>query len=225
MTTTKKYICYYRVSTKEQGKSGLGLEAQQNAVTTYLNGGNWTILSSFTDIETGKGDANKRPQFALAIVECKKHNAILVIAKLDRLSRNVHFISGLMESNVDFIAVDMPTADKFTLHIYAAIAEKEALQISDRTKQGLAAAKRRGTILGSPANLTPEASKAGRVAQAESAIKDYEQIAYTIKDLQGTGLSLAKIATELNSRSYTTRNNSSFTPMTVKRILDRLEVK
>lgn len=132
------YIAYYRVSTTRQGQSGLGLEAQQQAVKQYLNGGNWQILAEFTEIESGK--RNDRPKLAEAIALCKRLQATLVIAKLDRLARNVHFISGLMESGVEFVAVDNPNANRLMLHMLAAFAEHEREQISRRTKDALAAA-------------------------------------------------------------------------------------
>lgn len=139
------YIAYYRVSTTRQGQSGLGLEAQQQAVKQYLNGGNWQILAEFTEIESGK--RNDRPKLAEAIALCKRLQATLVIAKLDRLARNVHFISGLMESGVEFVAVDNPNANRLMLHMLAAFAEHEREQISRRTKDALAAAKARGVKL------------------------------------------------------------------------------
>ena len=127
-----KFIAYYRVSTERQGKSGLGLEAQRKAVADYLNGGRWTLVDEFTEIETGKGAnaMDKRPELKAAIAACKKHKATLVIAKLDRLARNVHFISGLMETNVDLVAVDNPNVNRMTLQILAAVAEDEAHRIS-----------------------------------------------------------------------------------------------
>lgn len=140
------FIAYYRVSTTRQGESGLGLEAQKQAVTNYLNGGDWQILSEFTEVESGK--RNDRPKLADAIALCKKHKATLIIAKLDRLARNVHFISGLMESSVEFIAVDNPNANRLMVHMLAAFAEHEREQISKRTKEALAAAKARGVRLG-----------------------------------------------------------------------------
>lgn len=141
-----QFIAYYRVSTTRQGQSGLGLESQQQAVQQYLNGGNWQILAEFTEIESGK--RNDRPKLAEAIELCKKHKATLIIAKLDRLARNVHFISGLMESGVEFLATDNPNANRLMLHMLAAFAEHEREQISRRTKDALAAAKARGVKLG-----------------------------------------------------------------------------
>ena len=144
--TTGKFIAYHRVSTDRQGSSGLGLEAQQKAVMDYLNGGDWQLLDALTEIESGK--RSDRPELAKALAECRRHKATLVIAKLDRLARNVAFISGLMEAKVDFVAADMPEANKLTVHIMAAMAEHEREQISARTKAALAAAKARGAKLG-----------------------------------------------------------------------------
>lgn len=141
-----KFIAYYRVSTARQGESGLGLEAQKEAVMQYLNGGNWQILAEYTEIESGK--RNDRPKLAQAIASCKRLHATLILAKIDRLARNVHFISGLMESGVEFVAVDNPTANKLMIHMLAAFAEHEREQISKRTIEALAAAKRRGVQLG-----------------------------------------------------------------------------
>lgn len=141
-----KYIAYYRVSTQKQGESGLGLEAQQAAVNTYVETNAGMLLETFQEVESGK--RKNRPELNKAIQACKKQKATLVVAKLDRLARNVAFISSLMESKVDFIACDQPHANKFTIHILAAVAEFEREMISKRTKEGLKAAKRRGVKLG-----------------------------------------------------------------------------
>lgn len=141
-----KFVAYYRVSTNRQGQSGLGLEAQQESVRKYLNGGDWEVVSEFVEIESGK--RSNRPKLLEALEICKRLQATLIIAKLDRLARNVHFISGLMEAGVDFIATDNPNANKLMLHLLAAFAEHEREQISQRTKLALMAAKKRGTQLG-----------------------------------------------------------------------------
>lgn len=140
------FIAYYRVSTDRQGKSGLGLEAQQEAVLAHLQRNGGRLIESYTEVESGK--RNKRPQLAAALKACRKYKATLIIAKLDRLARNVHFISGLMESKVDFLATDNPHANPLVIHVHAAFAQHEREQISKRTKEALAAAKRRGVILG-----------------------------------------------------------------------------
>jgi DNA invertase Pin-like site-specific DNA recombinase len=126
-----KFIAYYRVSTDKQGKSGLGLEAQRQAVEAYLNGGSWTLVAEFVEVESGKH--SERLQLAAALGACKKHRAKLVIAKLDRLSRNLAFIATLMDSGVEFIAVDNPHANKLTIHILAAVAQHEREMIAQRT--------------------------------------------------------------------------------------------
>ena len=141
-----RFIAYYRVSTAKQGRSGLGLEAQKTAVLAYLNGGCWTLSAEFTEVESGK--QADRPELARALAACRLIGATLVIAKLDRLTRNVAFLANLMESGAEFVACDNPHATKFTIHILAAVAELERQQISDRTKAALAAAKARGTQLG-----------------------------------------------------------------------------
>ena len=141
-----QFVTYYRVSTDKQGRSGLGLEAQQAAVRNYLDGATWELVGEFTEVESGR--KSERPELARALALCKKRKATLVIARLDRLARNVHFISGLMEAKVKFVACDMPEATPFMLHIYAAVAQKEARAISARTKAALAAAKQRGVRLG-----------------------------------------------------------------------------
>jgi DNA invertase Pin-like site-specific DNA recombinase len=141
----KKFVCYYRVSTDKQGSSGLGLEAQKQAVYNYINASG-EIISEFTEIESGK--KNNRTMLNDALKLCKATKATLIIAKLDRLSRNVHFISGLLESGVDFIAVDNPHANKLMLHLLAAFAEHEREAISSRTKSALQAAKQKGVKLG-----------------------------------------------------------------------------
>ncbi len=151
-------IAYYRVSTDRQGRSGLGLEAQREAVADFVIAKSWSLAGEFTEIESGK--RKDRPKLAQAIAETKRIKGKLVIAKLDRLARNVHFISGLMETGVDFVAVDMPTADRFMLHVYAAMAEEEGRRISQRTKAALAAAKARGVELGKNGRTLVQAHKA-----------------------------------------------------------------
>src|SRR6516165_4391847 len=136
-----KFVAYFRVSTDRQGKSGLGLEAQREAVMNFLNGGPWALVGEFTEVESGK--RADRPQLEKALAACKRQKAKLVIAKLDRLSRNLAFVATLMESGVEFVAVDNPHANKLTVHILAAVAQHEREMISERTKAALAAAKKR----------------------------------------------------------------------------------
>jgi DNA invertase Pin-like site-specific DNA recombinase len=148
-TINGNVVAYYRVATDRRSRSGLGLEAQQQAVRTYLNGSEWTLLGEFTEVESGKGRA--RPELAKAMALCMQHKATLVIARLDRLSRNVAFISGLMAGTENrFVSLDRPEASPFELHSYAAVAEQEARAISARTRAALQAAKARGVRLGRP---------------------------------------------------------------------------
>lgn len=155
--TQQKFVTYFRVSTQKQGSSGLGLDAQRQTVSQFLAVGIRAVMAEFVEVETGKG-ANaleKRPELRSALELCRKSGATLLIAKLDRLARNVHFVSGLMESKVKFVACDLPEANQLTIHIMAAFAEHEARRISERTRDALAAAKARGVVLGAtgPANL------------------------------------------------------------------------
>ena len=213
-------IAYYRVSTQKQGQSGLGLDAQQTAVKRYAAANGLTITQEFTEVETGTG---KRARVAIyqALAAAKEAGAVLLIAKLDRLARNVHFISGLMESGVKFVAVDMPTVTNLTLHILAAVAEEEAKMISQRTKAALAAAKERGVILGNPDNLTHEAQQAGAAATRAAAVDAYRKVAGYVVLLREQGLSYAMIADKLNAEGHRTRQGKELRAMTVKRLLER----
>src|ERR671910_966338 len=155
-----RFVAYYRVSTDKQGRSGLGLEAQREAVQSFLNGGSWTLAAEVTEVESGK--RNDRPELDRALGLCRLYGATLVVAKLDRLARNVTFISKLMESGVDFVAVDFPQANRLTVHILAAVAEHEAAMISARTKAALAAAKARGVQVGGDRGNIREIAVEGR---------------------------------------------------------------
>ncbi|TXH19113.1 MAG: recombinase family protein [Hyphomicrobiaceae bacterium] len=156
------FIAYYRVSTDRQGVSGLGLEAQRMAVASFI-ADKGQVIGDFTEVESG--GKNKRPQLLAAIDQCRSRRATLIIAKLDRLSRDVHFISGLMKSEIKFVAVDIPHADTFQLHVLAAVAEHEARMISQRTKAALAAARARGVKLGGDRGYRPDAAKMRREAE------------------------------------------------------------
>src|SRR3954453_14936005 len=146
-----QYVSYLRVSTDRQGKSGLGLEAQRKAVADFLNGGRWDLIDEFVEVESGKRD--DRPKLAEALALCRLHNAVLVIAKLDRLSRDAAFLLGLQKAGVRFVAADMPEANEMVVGIMAVVAQAERKMISTRTKAALAAAKARGVRLGKPENL------------------------------------------------------------------------
>ena len=163
-----KYVVYYRVSTKKQGLSGLGLEAQRTIVENYIKGNK--VINEFTEIETGKS-AN-RPQLNKALQACKENNATLIVAKLDRLARNLHFVTSLQAANIDFLCCDMPTANRLTIHIIAAIAENEAQLISQRTKAALAEKKKQGIKLGNPLNngLTTNSIAKGMKIRQQNAL-------------------------------------------------------
>jgi DNA invertase Pin-like site-specific DNA recombinase len=162
-----KFVAYYRVSTRRQGASGLGLEAQQNAVRDYLNGGRWQLVEEIVEVESGKSD--DRPQLAHALDLCRAWRATLIIAKLDRLARNVEFTARLMNSGVEFVAVDFPQANRLTIHILAAMAEHEREMISVRTKAALAAAKKRGVRLGGDrGGLNQKARRIGNATSAKA---------------------------------------------------------
>jgi len=165
-----RFIAYYRVSTQQQGRSGLGLDAQRQAVSAYLNGGAWQLAAEFTEVETGKGSnaLDKRPQLLQALDQCRKQKATLLIAKLDRLARNVHFITGLIESGTDFVAADMPNANKVMLQMHAVMSEWERDQISARTKAALAQAKARGVVLGAAGRRSLEAHRVARTRESEA---------------------------------------------------------
>lgn len=204
MDQPTQFIAYYRVSTTRQGRSGLGLEAQQSAVLTYLDGKSCTLLKEFTEIESGK--RSDRPQLAAALAACRLYKATLIIAKLDRLARNVAFVSTLMEAGVEFVAVDFPQANRLTIHILAAVAEHEAKVISDRTKAALEAAKKRGVVLGGfrgRAGTSADLERA-RAAYAVQADQRAADLAGTITALQLAGItSQGAIADALNVRSIT----------------------
>lgn len=212
---TGNFIAYYRVSTDKQGKSGLGLEAQQAAVAAYLNGGDWKLVAEYTEVETGTSK-KQRPVLAEAMAACKLYGATLIIAKLDRLARNVAFISSLMEAGVEFVACDMPTANKFTVHILAAVAEHEAAMISARTKAGLAAKKARGEATGAACwksdsgMLSEEDRKKGQALGTESIkankAERWSRVLPMLQRLQGEGMSFRKIAAELNRLGVPTAN-------------------
>lgn len=216
-----KVITYYRVSTKAQGLSGLGLEAQAAAVGQYLAGGNATVLASYTDVESGtRAD---RPQLAKALRHAKHSGATLVIAKLDRLARNVAFVSSLMESGVRFVAADNPHATEFTIHILAAVAQHEAKMIARRTREALAAAKARGVKLGKPENLRNQAvgTVKGAATKRQQAREGYAHVQALVLDLRAKGESFGEIARYLNAQGELTRQGCPYQPMTVKRLLDR----
>jgi DNA invertase Pin-like site-specific DNA recombinase len=211
------YIAYFRVSTQQQGQSGLGLEAQRESVRRFLasqHAGADQPVAEYTEIESGKRSKN-RPQLLAALAECKRLKATLVIAKLDRLARNVHFISGLMEAGVEFVAVDMPKANKLTVHIMSAMAEYEASAISQRTKAALEATKARGTKLGNPRwNESIEAARKAKVALVPA-----PAVLKMMQKHRDKGLTLRTIADELNALGLRTPKGSAWYASTVGRAL------
>jgi DNA invertase Pin-like site-specific DNA recombinase len=212
----RKFISYLRVSTDKQGRSGLGLQAQRLAVEDYLNGGSWKLLKEFLEIESGK--RSDRPELTKALAACRKRKATLVIARLDRLGRNVHFISGLMQSGVPFLVCDRPNAKPFELHIFAALAEEETRAISARTKAALLAAKVKGVRLGNPKNLA-EASRKGIAASQERTKRWAANINPVIEQIRSAGITtLDGIARELNNRNIRTSRGGQWHPTSVARL-------
>lgn len=215
---TNEAVAYLRVSTERQGRSGLGLESQRAAVEAYAAGAGLTIVQEFVEVETGKG-ANalaKRPQLLAALAMAKKIRAKLVLAKLDRLARNVHFISGLMETGVDFVAADMPHADKFQLHIFAAVAEHEARAISKRTKEALQAAKDRGQVLGKHGAVLAVQRKA-------EAVERVEPIAGELLALRASGMPMRKMVAALNERGTPSPAGGRWHLANLHRAMKRIE--
>ncbi|WP_426442888.1 recombinase family protein [Bradyrhizobium genosp. P] len=224
-----KFVCYYRVSTGRQGKSGLGLDAQRAAVTTYLNGGDWQIVDEFTEVESGKN--SDRPALDNALAAARLHRASLVVSKVDRLTRSVAFLSRLLEAGVDVRFADLPQIEgatgRFMLQQMVAVAELEAGMISARTKAALAAAKKRGRKLGGNRGVKPTAkmqalSKAALQKRADARAAD---IGPAIKALQADGAtSLRAIAAGLNVKGIpTARGNGNWSAVQVKRIVERLD--
>jgi len=216
-------ISYLRVSTARQGASGLGLEAQRAAVQGFAASGGHVIVAEYVEVESGrKAD---RPQLVAALASCRLHRATLVIAKLDRLSRNVAFIANLMEGGVEFLACDMPHANRLTLHLLAAIAEHEREMISQRTKAALAAAKARGVKLGNPRGseaLRPHsvsAAMASAVARQARAAAGRAAVAPLLAELRASGLSEAgAIARELNRRGVPSPSGGVWYPQVIRRM-------
>jgi DNA invertase Pin-like site-specific DNA recombinase len=216
-----KFVAYYRVSTTKQGINGLGMDAQRDAVARYLNGGNWKLIAEFAEVESGKRDNRQEMERAIAL--SREEGATLLIAKLDRLARNAAFLLNLRDSGVDFIATDMPHADKFTVGIMALVAEKERDMISQRTRDGLAAAKRRGTKLGNPRPAQAlEAAQTASLARADAYAKSLLPV---IKEIRAAHVTtLRKIAQCLNARGFKTPNNRAFKAQSVKNLLERAAV-
>jgi DNA invertase Pin-like site-specific DNA recombinase len=231
MPSTGKWVAYYRVSTDKQGRSGLGLVAQKAAVAQFLNGGDWQMVREFTEVESGKKD--DRPKLQEALAACRMYGAKLVIAKLDRLSRNAAFLMNLQAAGVAFTCADMPNADNFTVGVLALVAQKEREAISARTKAALQAAKatrnlklggKRFDASGNPVTLTLENIAKGRAEKARRAYEKAVNIAPAIRELQAKGVtSLAGLAAGLNDLGITTRRGGQWQAVQVQRVLARLE--
>jgi DNA invertase Pin-like site-specific DNA recombinase len=220
-----KFVSYLRVSTKRQGESGLGLEAQRASVDAWLNGGRWQLVEEHVEVESGKR-ADNRPALDQALDACRAYNAKLVIAKLDRLSRDAHFLLGLQKAGVEFIAVDMPHANRLTVGIMALVAEQERETISQRTKAALAAAKARGTKLGNPKGTKVQGAALGCVRSVETNKANAKIFAERIQPVltELDGLSARSAAKELERRGYATARGGKWSATLVIRTRARLEV-
>lgn len=225
-----RFVAYLRVSTDGQGRSGLGLEAQRAAVERHAAATGGRIMAEFVEVESGR--KRDRPQLAAALETCRRQRgAVLLLAKLDRLARNVAFVSGLMESGVEFVAADMPTVNRLTVHILAAVAEEEARMISARTKAALAAAKARGRALGGrregAGDLRPYAaqgSAASAAVRAGKAQARAEDLAPALAEMRAAGtVSLRALAEGLNARGITTARGGQWRPTQIARVLTRVE--
>jgi len=215
------FISYLRVSTARQGQSGLGLEAQRNSVAEFLNGGNWNLIAEFVEVESGRKTA--RPKLQDALAACRVHGATLVVAKLDRLSRNAAFLLNLQNSGVKFVAADNPHVNQMVVGILAIVAEEEAKMISRRTKDALAAAKRRGVKLGSPRPITRQAqvngAKMSLVARQEAASQwkaDIKPIAASAYAEAGSYHGAARM---LNARGVPARRKGQWQAAQVRAVL------
>lgn len=219
-----KMVAYLRVSTQQQGRSGLGLEAQRAAIARFADAQGVELAGEYVEVETGKGaDAlDRRPVLKAALAEARRTKAPLVVAKLDRLSRDVAFIATLMATRVPFVVAELGTdVDPFMLHLYAALAEKERAVISARTKAALGAAKARGTVLGNRTNL-PAAAAIGQAVRVAGADKRAASVLPIIETIRAAGATtLRAIANELNARGITTARGAEWNATAVNRVLAR----
>ncbi len=218
LNTEIKYVAYYRVSTLRQGASGLGMGAQRTSVETFTRG-RGLIVDEYKDTESGKRD--DRPELMKAIGVCKTEGAVLLIAKLDRLTRNVAFIFALRDSGVAFVCADMPEANTLTIGVMATMAQYEREVISDRTKKALAEKKRLGFVLGRPENLTPEAIDEGRRVRKRNARADENnrRAAALANSMRASGQTWTAIANSLNGAGFRTRRGGEFRPVQVQRVV------
>lgn len=220
----KSYVAYFRVSTQRQGVSGLGLSAQRTSVNAYI-AGRGAIVAEFTDIESGKN--NNRPQLLKAIACCKERGAVLLIAKLDRLTRNVAFIFTLRDSGAEFVCADMPEANTLTIGVIASMAQHEREVIGDRTRKALAEKKRAGFTLGKPENLTATAMAKGRLLRQQNA-REHEnnrRAGALAQSMRQAGHTWAQIARTLNEYGFRTRRGNSFQAVQVQRVIDLYTTK
>jgi DNA invertase Pin-like site-specific DNA recombinase len=219
----KPMVTYIRVSTSQQGRSGLGMEAQRQALAAFAAAEGFAVAAEFVEVETGKGsDAlDRRPQLAAALAKARLLRSPIAVAKLDRLSRDVHFISGLMTHRVPFVVAELgPDVDPFVLHLFAALAEKERVLISGRTKSALAAAKARGVALGNP-NIEAVRARAVRAIKAE-ADRVAGNVLPIIAEIRRSGAtSLRQIADALNARGVPTPRGGRWHAMSVRNVLAR----
>ena len=219
----QSFVAYYRVSTQKQGKSGLGIEAQKAAVAQYVSRNGGKVAAEFQEVESGK--RSDRPQLALALERCRLTRSTLIVAKLDRLTRDVAFLCRLRDSKVDFVAVDNPNATPLTVTILIAVAEEERRLASVRTKVALQAAKARGVKLGNPngAQAFGARSRAGAVEALKAKADSFAQsLAGIVQPLLAAGLSLRKVAERLNAEGIVTAQGKAWQANSVKRLADRL---
>ena len=215
-----RYVTYLRVSTDKQGRSGLGLEAQREAVARFLNGGAWTVAGEFVEVESGRND--DRPQLAKAMERCRLTGATLLVAKLDRLARDAHFLLGIQKAGVEFVAADMPSATRLTVGIMAMVAEEEARMISARTKAALAAKRAQGHKLGGYREGAPKVNAAmGREAQRRKADSFASSVLPTIREIQAEGASLREVARRLTHQGIRTARGAAWTAQAIKNVLAR----
>lgn len=212
------FIAYYRVSTQGQGHSGLGLEAQESAVKAYVQSVGGSLVAEFKEVESGAID--ERPELEAALKQCRTHRAMLVIAKLDRLARSVHFISELLQSGVEFVAADMPHANKLTIHIIAAVAEYEREVIAQRTRAALAAAKMRGVKLGNP--MAAAQAQVAAHAAKDQADRYAMELMPVIDGLKLQGITAyAQLARALQDRGIPTRRGGVWSASGIRNIVLR----
>lgn len=218
----QRFVTYYRVSTQRQGRSGLGLEAQQTAVTAFLSGRDAQVIGEYQEIESGR--KSDRQQLAAAMLMCRMTGSVLLIAKLDRLARDAHFLLGLEKSGIEFMAADMPFANRLTIGIMALVAEEEAKAISARTKAALAARKARGLPLGNVASLRPAdhaGSDRARAAWSKKAATHATMVLPAVQEMRAAGMSLRATARELTQRGFTTVTGGTWTATQVSAVLRR----